>query len=432
MSVKVRPFRGREDKWEVDVRFVWPDGTDHRERIVAPGTSRSAAQRWGEQRERELLAKGKPKPEEVKRQIPTLTEFKPRYIEVFCRAERQKPSTIEHKEIALRAYIEPLMGSKQLHEINNTDVQKLKAAMAKQSPKSCNNVLTVLSTVLKKAVEWRVIDAMPCTIKLLKVHYGERAFYDFDDLEKLIDGAGKVDARAQLVVLLGANAGLRLGEILALRWPNVLFDRGLVRVCEADWNGETTLPKGGRGRDVPMSARLAQALQAVRPGPAPSGRGRVLWGEAGAPLTAKQVRSWMRAAQKAAGFEQTGLIHILRHTFCSHLSILGAPAKAIQELAGHTELTTTMRYLHLSPSARTAAIGLFDKPLPSHLHATPVPLVIDVGDGRGDGSAQTTKPVPMLPEATHRRGDMLETEVVGEKKPRVSAGFSGWGTRIRT
>jgi hypothetical protein len=36
MSVKVRPFRGREDKWEVDVRFVWPDGNDHRERLVAP------------------------------------------------------------------------------------------------------------------------------------------------------------------------------------------------------------------------------------------------------------------------------------------------------------------------------------------------------------------------------------------------------------
>jgi site-specific recombinase XerD len=53
-------------------------------------------------------------------------------------------------------------------------------------------------------------------------------------------------------------------------------------------------------------------------------------------------------------------VHILRHTFCSHLAMRGAPARAIQELAGHQDLETTQRYMHLSPAALEAAILLLE------------------------------------------------------------------------
>jgi integrase-like protein len=49
-----------------------------------------------------------------------------------------------------------------------------------------------------------------------------------------------------------------------------------------------------------------------------------------------------------------------RHTFCSHLAMRGAPARAIQELAGHQDLGTTQRYMHLSPAALDAAIRLLE------------------------------------------------------------------------
>ena len=55
-------------------------------------------------------------------------------------------------------------------------------------------------------------------------------------------------------------------------------------------------------------------------------------------------------------------VHILRHTFCSHLAMRGAPARAIQELAGHTDLSMTQRYMHLSPAALDAAIRLLEQP----------------------------------------------------------------------
>ena len=67
----------------------------------------------------------------------------------------------------------------------------------------------------------------------------------------------------------------------------------------------------------------------------------------------------IRGAQRVAGVPQSG-VHILRHTFCSHLAMKGAPTRAIQELAGHADLSTTQRYMHLSPAATEDAIRLLD------------------------------------------------------------------------
>ncbi len=53
-------------------------------------------------------------------------------------------------------------------------------------------------------------------------------------------------------------------------------------------------------------------------------------------------------------------VEILRHTFCSHLPMRGALARAIQEIAGHSELGMTQRHMHLSPAALDAAIRLLD------------------------------------------------------------------------
>lgn len=53
---------------------------------------------------------------------------------------------------------------------------------------------------------------------------------------------------------------------------------------------------------------------------------------------------------------------MLRHTFCSHLAMCGAPARAIQGLAGHRDLSTTQRYMHFSPAALDSAIRLLDCP----------------------------------------------------------------------
>jgi len=72
----------------------------------------------------------------------------------------------------------------------------------------------------------------------------------------------------------------------------------------------------------------------------------------------KIVQDRVANAARRAGVKPG--VHILRHTFCSHLAMRGAPARAIQELAGHQDLKTTQRYMHLSPAAVEGAIRLLD------------------------------------------------------------------------
>jgi site-specific recombinase XerD len=106
-----------------------------------------------------------------------------------------------------------------------------------------------------------------------------------------------------------------------------------------------------------MTTRLAAALRDAR-----HLRGTlVLYQENGDPLTEKTVQTVLLRAAKGAGVPNNGP-HVLRHTFCSHLAMRGAPARAIQELAGHQDLTTTQRYMHLSPAALEQAIQLLDRP----------------------------------------------------------------------
>ena len=119
--------------------------------------------------------------------------------------------------------------------------------------------------MLKKGVEWNVIERMPRAIRLLPIPRTSTArFHDFDQYERLVEEARAIHPNTELIVLLGGEAGLRCGEIIALEW-----------------------------RDIDLAMR-------------------------------------------------------------------GAPARAIQELVGHSELGVTQRYMHLSPAALDAAIQLLD------------------------------------------------------------------------
>src|SRR5262245_64629386 len=148
------------------------------------------------------------------KEVPTLREFAPRFVDGHARANRQKPSGIAAKEMILRVHLVPALGHKRLDAIKSEDVQRLKRNLEAKSPKTVNNVLAVLSVLLKKAVEWEVIDRMPCTVKLLRVDKGKAAFYDVDEYERLVAVARTIDIRTLLLVLLGGDAGLRCGEII--------------------------------------------------------------------------------------------------------------------------------------------------------------------------------------------------------------------------
>jgi integrase len=348
MTVRIRTYR--RGGFEVDIRFTWPDGARFRERLRSPLSGKSATQRWAEAREMELLRAGRIalEPPTPAKEVPTIKEFEPRFIDGYARANRQKASTVASKQHIMRLHLGPALGHKRLDAISNEDVAQLKSSLGKYNPKTVNNVINVLSKMLKVAVEWGVIERMPCNIKLLKTVNPVMAFYEEHDFARLVEAARKVDPRVQVMVLLGGDAGLRRGEIISLRQRDVDLTRRQLHVRFATWYGVEDVPKGGRGRIIPMTAALAAALAANRHLRGP----RVLHQDDGKPVEQNLLQVWMERATQRAGLEPTRSLHILRHTFCSRLAMRGAPTKAIQELAGHAHLTTTMRYMHLSPAAQ--------------------------------------------------------------------------------
>jgi site-specific recombinase XerD len=82
----------------------------------------------------------------------------------------------------------------------------------------------------------------------------------------------------------------------------------------------------------------------------------------GKPLTQKMVQVTMRRIARKANVKAG--VHVLRHSFCSHLAMRGVPAQSIQELAGHRDLGATQRYMRLSPAALEAAIRLLERTEP--------------------------------------------------------------------
>lgn len=349
MSVNVRQRPG--GGWTVDIRVLLTSGERYRERRkLDAGYSKTTAREWSERRARELLLSG-PK---TRKEVPTLEAFAPRFVEGYARANRQKPSGIAAKESILRLHLIPHLGSRALDTISNEQVQRLKLALGEKSPKTVNNVLSVLSMVLKQAVEWGVLEKLPCSIRMVRVARTDAAFHDFDAFERLLKAALEIDPRSHLIALLGGEAGLRAGEIVALEWADIDLERRQIRVRHSDWCGELTAPKNGRIRFVGMTERLAAALRQHRH----LRNRRVLCKDDGTPLTRQGAWSRVRYAAKRAQVS-TG-VHILRHTFCSHLAMQGAPMRGVQELVGHQSLAMTQRYSHLTPASLDSTIRLLD------------------------------------------------------------------------
>ena len=185
-------------------------------------------------------------------------------MEGHAKANRQKPSGIAAKETTLNIHLVPLLGAKRLDEISSEDIQRLKSRLRDRAPKTVNNVLAVLGVLLKKAVEWDVIDRMPCAIRLLPIPKPLAGFYDFEKYERLVEAAKAADPNAYLIVLLGGDAGLRCGEMMALEWRDVDLGKRQLCVQRSEWKGHVTVPKGGRLRYVPMTVRLAAGLRDCR------------------------------------------------------------------------------------------------------------------------------------------------------------------------
>jgi integrase len=148
------------------------------------------------------------------------------------------------------------------------------------------------------------------------------------------------------------DAGLPSGEIKGLDWGDLDLRAGLVSVRRSLHRGVLTSPKSGRERTLPMTERLETALKDLR-----HLKGEAVFCKADGERYTRCELDWrLKKVCRKAQLRWIGW-HALRHTFCSHLAMRGAPPRTIQELAGHSSLGITQRYMHLTPGAAKKPSG---------------------------------------------------------------------------
>jgi integrase len=362
----VREWKGPKFDWKIDVRVKLSDCTWQRAKKGFNGTEKQARTEGNrfafeirDRAEHDLTTGMEPKKE-----VPTLSAFVSRFTTEHLEANRLKPTTIDTYEYRLRLHLLPKLGHLKIDKIDKATVQALKAELSGLSATALNHTLGVLSKVLVFACDAGLIPNVPFRLKAVKVKTTtpEMEFYDFPEFEALVAAAARSSPQDLGLVLLGGEAGLRRGEIAALDWIDVNLAQGVVTVVRNLNKGRVTLPKSGESRKVPMTKRLKAALSALAA--TGSKEAQVVRKPDGTPHSETSVNEAMPRITRAAGMKESRRIHILRHTFCSHLAMRGAQAIQIMGLAGHSDIMTTQRYMHLSPAMKDSAIRLLDQPIP--------------------------------------------------------------------
>jgi integrase/recombinase XerC/integrase/recombinase XerD len=153
---------------------------------------------------------------------------------------------------------------------------------------------------------------------------------------------GFVAARTRLCVEMFYGSGLRLSELIGLKWPHVSRDGAWCRV----------LGKGSRYRNVPLTdsarAMLEEYRGLCRELGVQTASGPVLVSDKGRPVGNRIIQRTVTDRLHAMGRRGKSSPHVLRHSFATHLLDNGADLMAVKEMLGHSSLSTTQKYTHVS------------------------------------------------------------------------------------
>ena len=276
-----------------------------------------------------------------------------------------KPSALRGYEQALRDYVLPDLGGARLNQLRRADVQRLADRLVADglSASTVRNALLPLRAICRRALIRGEIDINPTLGLELPAQRGRRDRVASPAEAAVLLAALPADDRALWATAL--YGGLRLGELQALTWDDVDFERGLIRVRHS-WDRHEGLvaPKSRAGvRSVPVAAALRVQLEAHRTQAVET---RFAFGRTGdrtfsaSGVVDRAHRIWRRAALDPIG------LHECRHTFASLMIAAGVNIKALQSFMGHASITVTLDlYGHLLPGSEDEAAALLDTYLAS-------------------------------------------------------------------
>ncbi len=287
--------------------------------------------------------------------MPTLREF-------ACRFEQDhidpylKPQTAKHYKSSLQRFILPALGDRRLDDISTADVQRLHNSL-KTTPCAANFARCVLSCLFTKAEEWDVTTRRNPTTRVQR--FEERAVERFlspderEALENVLLAAGSIPPGrlghigrdAVWAIRLLALTGLRRDEIRDLRWEQVDWRQGVLRLPDT---------KTGK-RDVVVSDEVMALLGTIGKEKGNPKRGLVVCSRTGNKLYSLG-ETW-RTVRKNAGISDARL-HDLRHSVASDAIMNGVPLEVVGKMLGHKNYRTTQRYAHIADTALRDAVNL--------------------------------------------------------------------------
>ncbi len=269
-----------------------------------------------------------------------------------------KPSTIRGYEEALRLRLYPELGPMRLVDLRRSDLQHMadRLLAEKCDASTIRNTFKPLQAICRRAITRDELALKPTVGLELPAPRGTRDRFASATEGELLLAAVPAGDRALWATAL--YAGLRRGELQALRWDDVDLAGGVIRV-ERSWDQREGVidPKSRAGhRKVPIPPALRDFLVEHRMS-GPQTTGLVFGRDPERPFDPSTVMARARRAWTVAGLRPIGL-HECRHTFASLMIAAGASAKAISSYLGHASVTITYdRYGHLMPGKRGRSGG---------------------------------------------------------------------------
>lgn len=287
---------------------------------------------------------------------PTLTEFAPRFESAIVTLCADKPATVKFYQEKLRRLLaDPALASARLDAIDEGVIDGYKQRRSRQAsrygrplmPASVNRELATLRRLLRLAQEWKVLDRVP-RIRLLR---GERNrdFTVNHRLEPKYLEASPQPLRD--VALLMLDTGVRPGEAVNLRWPDVYL-RPAVRAKFGYINIREGKSQNAK-RNLSLTARVAAMLKARKDD---SKSEWVFPGDSDtAAILGTSLDHQHDAVRTVLKLPKDFVIHSLRHTMLTRLGEAGADAFTIMRIAGHSSVTVSQRYVHPTPEGMERA-----------------------------------------------------------------------------
>lgn len=248
-----------------------------------------------------------------------------------------KYATQKHYKYMLDVHIVPAFGKRQLRELSREELQsflsrKLNGGL---SWETVHHFKCGLSKILSAAEEWGYItENVAQKTKLPRRQHGaERAVLTPVQVRNLAAG---LNEPARSITLLLVLSGLRIGELLALRWGCIDLDARALRVCETVYDGHFDQPKTKRSaRTIPIGTETAEILAALRPADVDP-KALVFATREGLPLERWNLsRKHLKPAAKKLGLPGVTW-HLLRHSHATMLDSVGTPLGTMQSLLGHS------------------------------------------------------------------------------------------------